>query len=410
MQPRCRRRPGPRMARSSPGGSPAPDSASIRSIALITSNAGSLANFRAPLIEALVRAGVKVWALAPDFDAETRRRVEAAGATAVPIRLDRTGMRPLRDVADAVRLTATLKRLRPDAVFSYFIKPVIYGSLAARRARVPHRFALMAGMGYVFTPSETGLSRRRRLLRSLVSVLYRRGFAACERVFFHNADDRAEMVGAGLLPMDKAVLLSGTGIDLDRFQPAAPVLQPLRFLLIARLLREKGIEEFVEAARRLRPHHPEMEFHLVGGLDPNPGGLPRERVQAWADEGLIHWHGHLHDVRPQLARSSVYVLPSYREGKPRSTQEAMAMARPVVTTDAPGCRDTVDEGVNGFKVPVRDAAALAEAMARFARDSSLIAAMGAQSRRLAEERFDVRKTNEIILATMGLGPPPRATR
>ncbi len=388
-----------------PGGAGGPDRPPIRSIALVTSSAPSLANFRLPLVVALAGAGLRVWALAPDFDAETRRLLVEAGAEPVEIRLDRTGMHPLRDLADARRLTATLRRLRPDAVFSYFIKPIIYGSVAARRAGVPHRFALMAGMGYVFTHGEKP-SLRRRLLRAMVTRLYRRAFRACERVFFHNRDDLDEMVAMKLLPREKAVVLAGTGVDLDRFCPPPPVEQPLRFLLAARLLREKGIEDYVAAARMLKARRPELEFHLAGGPDPSPGGLTEEWVEARVREGVILWHGHVDDIRPQIAASSVYVLPSHREGKPRSTQEAMAMARPIVTTDAPGCRDTVEEGVNGFMVPVGDSAALAKAMERFAEEPGLVATMGAESRRMAEELFDISKINGTILQEIGVRPAP----
>jgi glycosyltransferase involved in cell wall biosynthesis len=374
----------------------------IRSIALISSSAQSLTNFRGPLIAALAGAGVKIWALAPDFDAGERAKMAALGAEPIDISLDRAGMRPLRDLADLRGLTSTLRRLRPDATFAYFIKPVIYGSLAARRAGVPHRFALMAGMGYAFTPGEGGGGVKRALLRRVAAGLLRRGLGACEAVFFNNGDDLAQLAGAGLIDPAKGVVLGGTGVDLTHFAAAPLVTQPLRFLMIARLLREKGVAEYAEAARIVKAAHPEVEFHLAGDVDVNPGALTREEVAGWQAEGLLHWHGHVADVRPLIAASSVYVLPSWREGKPRSTQEAMAMGRPVVTTDAVGCRDTVEEGVNGYKVPVRDPASLAAAMLRFVETPGLVAEMGAASRRMAEEMFDVDRINARILAEMGL--------
>ena len=183
----------------------------------------------------------------------------------------------------------------------------------------------------------------------------------------------------------------------------------MRFLLVARLLRDKGSEEYVAAGRALKARRPALEFHLAGGLDPSPGGLTQDWVEACVREGVIAWHGHVDDIRTHIAASSVYVLPSYREGKPRSTQEAMAMGRPVVTTDAPGCRDTVEEGVNGFRVPVRDSLALAAAMECFAGEPGLIRTMGVASRRLAEERFDVRKINRTILETLGVETPGAAS-
>jgi Glycosyltransferase len=184
---------------------------------------------------------------------------------------------------------------------------------------------------------------------------------------------------------------------------SAPVTRPVTFLLAARLLREKGIVEYAEAARLVRSRHADARFILLGGLDTNPGGLRRDEIDAWVSEGVLEWPGHVPDVRPWLARASVYVLPSYyREGVPRSTQEAMAMARPVITTDAPGCRETVIDGRNGFLVPPRDPMSLAEAMERFVLDPELIVSMGEESRRIAEERFDVKRINRRMMEAMDL--------
>lgn len=387
------------------GGANAESRDPIGSIAIITSIAFSLANFRGPLIESLVAAGIRVHALAPDHDESSRAAVRALGAEPVDISLERTGMRPLRDARDAIRLTRTLRRLKPDATFAYFIKPVIYGSLAARRAGVRRRYALVAGLGYVFTPDGSRDTLKRRLLRAAVSRLYRRALRVCDLVYFQNEDDVAQFVGAGLIAPGRVRRLAGTGVDLERLKAAPPVTGPPTFLLMARLLREKGIAEYVAAARIVRARCPQARFLLLGGFDPNPGGFTRAEVEGWAADGLVEWAGHVDDVRPWIAQSSVYVLPSYREGKPRSTQEAMAMGRPIVTTDAPGCRDTVEEGVNGFLVPVRDVPRLAEAMLRFIEEPGLIATMGAESRRIAEERFDVRKINATILADLGIAAP-----
>jgi glycosyltransferase involved in cell wall biosynthesis len=353
-------------------------------------------------MRSLVARGVRVHALAADYDEERRAQIAALGAGPVDISLDRTGVRPLRDFLDLLKLRRTLRALRPDVQIGYFVKPVIYGSLAGMLARVPRRYAVIAGLGYVFTASGEALGWKRRFLRFLVSNLYRLGLAACHRVFFLNPDDRAQFIAMGLVPEGKTVLLQGEGVALDHFAPAPPAVSPFRFLLIARLLREKGVAEFAEAARIVRARHRGAEFHLVGGWDPNPGSLPLEQVENWVRDGTLVWHGEVADVRPWIEQSSVYVLPSYREGKPRSTQEAMSMARPIVTTDVPGCRDTVEEGVNGFKVPVRDPQALAEALLRFIDNPELIAEMGAESRRIAEERFDVHQINAVIMEVVGL--------
>jgi glycosyltransferase involved in cell wall biosynthesis len=371
----------------------------IRSIALITSNAFSLVNFRGALIQAMVDAGLRVYALAPDFDDGLKDRLAEFGAIPVDISMDRTGMHPLRDLRDTFRLAKVLRGLRPSATLSYFIKPIIYGSLAARLAGVPRRFGLMAGLGYVFTPRE-GEAPIRSLLRRLVSLMYRAGFGVCERVFFHNADDLAYAESAGMLDGRKAVVLAGTGVDLTHFAAAPLPAAPLRFLMIARLLTEKGVREYAEAARRIRALHPHVEFHLVGPLDQGPSALSKDEVDAW--NGVVVWHGLAQDVRPHIANCHVFVLPSYREGKPRSSQEALAMARALITTDAPGCRDTVDEGVNGFKVPIADVPALAGAMARFIAEPDLMLMMGRESRRIAEERFDIHSVNADILCVLGV--------
>ncbi|MCS7241048.1 MAG: glycosyltransferase family 4 protein, partial [Candidatus Bipolaricaulota bacterium] len=186
--------------------------------------------------------------------------------------------------------------------------------------------------------------------------------------------------------------------------PAPPHLSPPTFTLIARLLREKGVREFAEAARRVKEEYPQARFLLIGPLDTNPGAIREEEVRGWVKDGILEWVPWTEDVRPYLAQTSVYVLPSYREGVPRSTQEAMAMARPVITTDVPGCRETVVNGVNGFLVPPRNPQALIQAMKRFLQEPKLVVRMGLESRRLAEDRFDARKASLRLLWHLGFDP------
>lgn len=374
----------------------------VRSVAIVSSIAFSIANFRGPLIRRMIERGITVHALAPDYDAETRAAVLALGAQPVDISLERTGLRPGRDLLDMLRLARQLRRLRPDLVFSYFIKPVIYGTLAAKLAGVRQRYALVAGLGYVFTSDGSRDTLKRRFLRTVAANLYRLAFRLCRRVFLQNQDDVAVLSGRDILPIGKAVLVSGSGVDLARFRPIEPVRFPLTFVLVARLLKEKGIVEYAAAARWIRSERRDVRFLLLGDVDSNPGGLLREQAQGWVDADILEWPGQVPDVRTWLAQSSVFVLPSYREGKPRSTQEAMAMGLPVITTDAPGCRDTVEEGVNGFKVPVRSVEALGAAMRRFIDDPDLIAPMGKASRRMAEQLFDVDRINAKMLRAMAI--------
>lgn len=349
----------------------------------------------------MVSRGITIYALAPDYDEVSRATVSSLGVLPIDCSLSRAGMNPLRDVLDLFRLSIQLHRLQLDATFAYFIKPVIYGTLAARLACVPQRFVMIEGAGYVFTDDERP-SIYRRLLRDFVIRLYRFSLSQVDCVFFLNPDDKKLFVDKRMVSSEKVRLLDGIGLDLDHYQLAQPVLRPICFILIARLLREKGIFDYIEAARRVKAIHPEVRFLLLGDVDINPGSVTESEVQEWMTEGLVECPGHVPDVRAWIAQASVFVLPSYREGLPRSTQEAMSMGRPIITTDAPGCRETVEEGVNGFMVPIHNPEALARAMLTFVYQSELIVSMGKASRRLAEKRFDVHKINAQILMSMGI--------
>lgn len=377
----------------------------MNSIVFITTHAPSLINFRAPFVKCLLRRDLVVFAFAPNFDEKTRVAVRELGAIPVDCPMRRTGMNPLSDAINTWKMARLLKRIKPDITFGYFIKPVIYGSIAARLAGVPRRFAMVEGLGFVFTPAINTLPLKRRLLKHLVLMLYRLGLSCAHRVIFLNPDDRVELSAAGVVPLNKTFLLGGIGVDLDKWPMSPPVVAPVTFLLVARLLREKGVEEYAAAARLVKQRYPAARFILLGGIDDNPGSITTNNVSAWVNEGVLEWHGHV-PVQPWLKLTSVFVLPSYyREGVPASTQEAMAMGRAVITTDSPGCRETVVEGVNGFLVPARSSLALAEKMCVFIEQPALIELMGRESRRLAEERFDVHKVNQRLIDLI-LGPHP----
>ncbi len=370
-------------------------------IAIISSQAFSLVNFRGPLIRELAAQGIGIVALAPDYTPDVRSQVQELGAQTLDYSLNRAGTNPMRDVVDMLRLARLLRQIRPQVALGYFAKPVVFGTIAAWLARVPLRIAMIEGLGYAFMRDETAQSIGRKLLRGIASGLYRFALGKAGRVILLNQDDIEDLCAAGVLDASKAILIRGIGVDLDAFSPVPAVTEPVTFVLVARLLREKGVYDFVEAARRIHVSNPDARFVLVGDRDANPGSVSTEQLTAWQSEGVIRWTGSVPDVRPHLAAASVFVLPSYyREGVPRSTQEAMAMGRPVITTDAPGCRETVDEGVNGFLVPPRSPGALVQAMQRFIAQPSLITTMGAASRRMAEERFDVRVLNRQLLAAI----------
>lgn len=371
----------------------------MKTIAIISTQAFSLVNFRGSLIKDIVNFGGRVIALASDYDETTRQKIRDLGAEPLDFNLSRTGMNPLHDFIDTFRLALLLRRFQVDATLCYFIKPVIFGTLAAWMAGVQQRVAMIEGLGYVFTDNGQELSYKRKLLRNIVSWLYRIALARAEVVVFLNSDDISDFLSAGLVSESKVVLLGGIGVDLAELSFVPNHIFPISFLMIARLLREKGVVEFAEAARAVKARHPDVRFVLLGGLDSNPGSLTRTQVDAWVSESILEWPGHV-QVKPWLEKTSVFVLPSYREGVPRSTQEAMALGRAVITTDVPGCRETVVEGINGYFVPVRDSAALAAAMFRFIDQPELIEKMGRASRQIAEERFDARRINAKMISIL----------
>lgn len=373
-------------------------------ILLIAGLADSLINFRGPLIAALQAKGMDVHVAAPDLPdgSPVRLQLQTMGLTVHTVPMLRTGTNPLADLHTAWALLRLMRQIAPSMVLCYTIKPVIYGTLAAWLAGVPHRFALITGLGYAFQ----GGGQRSRL-QALVQGLYGLALARAQRVFFQNPDDLALFQDLGILqPHTPVCVVNGSGVDVTSFAvqplPDGAAQGAVRFLFIGRLLGDKGVREYAEAARLLQRTHPQARCALVGWIDSNPNAITQAELDGWVADGRIEFWGRLADVRPAIAACSVYVLPSYREGTPRTVLEAMAMGRAIVTTDAPGCRETVVHGENGFLVPVQDAEALAQAMRRFVEQPALQARMGARSRQIAEDKYDVHKVNAVLLAGMGV--------
>ena len=367
---------------------------------LIAGLAESLNNFRGPLIAALQARGLEVHVAAPDMPVGSALRLqfEARGLGVHSIPMGRTGTNPVADLRSMLAMWTLMHRLKPDFVMGYTIKPVIYGSLAASLARVPRRVALITGLGYAFQGDG-----QRSGLRVLVQWLYALALARVHLTFFQNPDDIALFRQRGILPDGMPTcVVNGSGVDLASFSAAPVPCGQLRFLLIARLLGDKGVREYAQAARIVKDKHPEVVCTLVGWVDTNPDAILQSELDAWIADGRIEFLGRLSDVRPEIERCSVYVLPSYREGTPRTVLEAMAMGRAVITTDAPGCRETVVDGENGFLIPVKSVNALVAAMERFLSDPELAHHMGVRGRQIAEEKFDVHKVNAAMLTAMGI--------
>ena len=370
---------------------------SIMRIAIVSPYAGSIVSFRGSLIEALVKRGIEVYVLAPDYSLDVKDAVKNLGAQPVDYFLKRTSMNPFLERKALRSLKKVLCAVKPDVTLGYMHKGAMYSVLASKAIGVKKRFALIEGLGYAFTDLGEK-SFRRSIARFLATQGYRFSLRYATKVFFLNNDDMVELTKLGAVNKHKAVVIGGIGVDLQNWQYCEPPLSPITFIMVGRLLKEKGVYEYIEAAQRVKQLYPGVRFLLVGGTDDNPGSIPSAYVRSMVSKGILEWPGKVSNVQDYLRESSVFILPSYREGVPRSTQEAMALGRPIITTNVAGCRETVEDGVNGFLVPPRNVNALVDAMTRLIENPQLITIMGKQSRRLAEERFDIRKQTEKLVS------------
>lgn len=353
------------------------------------------------LIQTFLRLGWTVCCAAPR-DAATAG-LESEGVRCIDVTLSRRGMNPFGEAVALAGLYRIFRREQPDAVLNFSIKPAIYGSVAARLAGVPRVCSMITGLGYVFL----GHGPLRAMLSAAAAWGYRRALGRNYRVFFQNPDDRDFFLRRGIVRRGQDVVLNGTGVDTKRFAPTdgPDPSQGVRFLMVARLLADKGIREFVDAAADLKNSESRVKCSLLGPRDDNPSVIDPRELKQWVDDGAIKYLGETENVAEVIADHHVFVLPSYREGLPRATLEAMSMGKPVVTTDVPGCRETVEDGVNGFLVPPGDAVALRRVMERFIVEPELIESMGKASRAMVLDKFDVHVVNRQIVdvVTRGLG-------
>jgi glycosyltransferase involved in cell wall biosynthesis len=375
-------------------------------ILILGNNPSTLVNFNGTLIETLLQAGHRVTTAGAGRDARLEQWLAARGVSYVDLPIERAGLNPFTDLRTLVAFVALMKGIKPDFLLAYMIKPVVYGLIAARLTGVKRRAAIISGLGYAFTsdPEETGWLRiKRTLVSAAARIAYSVALRFADTVIFQNPDDKAQFASLRLTrDMQVTTTVNGSGVDVVHYAPAPMPAGETTFLMIARLLRDKGVHEYVDAARIVKGTHPDVTFSLVGPFDPNPSAIKPTDVDAWVREGIVSYQGAVEDVRPQIAASHVFVLPSYREGTPRTVLEAMAMARPIITTDVPGCRETVKDGDNGYLVPAYDAVALANAMLSMIGKPDTRARMARSSLNIARTRFEARSVAVHTLNILGI--------
>lgn len=368
-------------------------------LVIITNNITDVVKNRFLLIKELV-SHANLTILSPNSNDTLVSPLVSMGVHFRSYYLNSTGVNPLHDLKTRCDLVAILREINPDVVLAYTIKAVIWGSISARKVGVKKIYSMIPGLGYAFLNSS---SFHGGFVQKVAKFLYKRALRGNQTVFFQNADDEFFFKKKKIITScKKTILLPGSGVDINHY-PCTDIPQnTVRFLMVARLLHDKGVLEYIAAAKLIEKKYPKIECYLAGFFDQNPRAINQEIFNSMIAKSAIRFVGKLDDVRHLLSLSSVFVLPSYREGVPRSTLEAMSMGRPVITTDAPGCRETVVEGVNGFLVPVKDVDALVVAMEKMIQHPDLIQKMGLESRRMVEERFDVRIVNQKILSALEL--------
>lgn len=373
-------------------------------VIMVGTVASSFYGFRADLIRTLLNKGHQVYAFTSEHTIEDLKKIENLGATPITYTLNRGGLNPLADMIATYQLSKKIKAINPDLVFSYFSKPVIFGTLAAKLAKAPRVIGMLEGLGYTFTEQPEGLSKKTQLIKKIQVFLYKIALPQLNQLIFLNPDDPKDLLQKYGIKVKKVEVLGGIGLNLENYKYSKNFNSDISFIFVARLLAEKGIHDYIKAAKIVKSKYPNIKFTVLGAIDKSAlGSLKEEELQDLIQTNIIEYPGYVNNVADWIEQASVFVLPSYyREGVPRSTQEAMAMGRPVITTDVPGCRETVVDGVNGFLIPKWNPNALAEKMIYFIEHPEEISTMGAESHKIAVEKFDAEKVNQRLMKILGI--------
>lgn len=366
----------------------------MKSILVIANDTQTIIWFRKDMIKGMIEKKCKVTIVAPDDN--YRKEIEQLGVKLINLNYNRTGINPMNDIKLYFKYKNIIRKEKPDKIFAYNLKPVIYGILAAKSMKKIECYAMIPGAGYVFS-NET---IKAKIIKLIIKNLYKRALDNSEYVFFQNIDDKRQFVAEKIVKESKAIVVNGSGINLKQFEYSEIPNKP-KFLFAARLLKTKGIIEFCEAAQNIKENFKEVQFDVIGGIDDNPTCIKEQQLQEYIDKNIINYYGKVNDVQNYLKNSSILVLPSYhREGVPHIVLEAMAVGRIIITTNEIGCKETVKEGINGFLIESKNTKMLTEKMKFIIENYSSCKKMGIESRKYAEEKFDVNSVNNIIFKNM----------
>lgn len=366
-------------------------------ILVLSSHTPSLFWFRMDMMKAFLERGHEVVAIGNETEEKWAKKFSLLNVKYRQANVQRTGTNPLKDLKTLKDLKKIIKEEKPQKIFSYQAKTVIYGGLATKKHKEIDYYPLIAGVGSIFLAK----GFKAKLIRAVLKMEYKLALKSAKKVFFQNQDDVQIFLNNKLVKNSQVEMMNGSGVNLEKFTVQSLPEEPA-FLCISRLIRDKGVIEYLEASKKVKEEYPNVRFLLVGPFDTNPSAISKETLDSYINAGVIEYFGEQENVIPYLKQCSIYVLPSYREGTPKTVLEAMASFKAIITTDAPGCRETVIDGENGYLVPVKDSDAIADKMKYLIDNPKTIIEMAKKGRLLVEEKFDVKKVNAKILVVMGL--------
>ncbi|QVK17159.1 glycosyltransferase family 4 protein [Mycoplasmatota bacterium] len=366
-------------------------------IAIISSHTSSLFWFRMDMMKDFIKKGNTVIALGSEPENNWKYKFQDNNVIYRQLHVERNGLNPLKDIKTIRELYRFIKKEKPDKVFLYQAKTVVYGSIAAKLNGITEIYSLIAGLGSIFR----GTGFKNKIIKSILKVQYWVAFKCSKKVFFQNNDDKNKFISYGIIKKNKTVIINGSGVNLEKFKPTPLPQEPI-FLFIGRLIKDKGIMEYLEACKEIKKKHKKVRCLLIGPYDSNPSAIKPEELKPYIDNNIIEYYGEQKDVRPFISQCSTYILPSYHEGTPKTVLEAMAMGRAIITTNAPGCRETVIDGENGYLIDIRDFKSLANKMEYFISNPEINKVMGKKSLEIAQNKYDVKIVNKLIMETMNL--------